>query len=504
MNPPLLHRTWLRLLLWGTASFLTLLVVLLTWLNWSGARRLQTTRSALEAQGESLDFRRHTRDPLPPESNFCSIEALRDLAAVEQGDVNRGPSAARRKRLEQLELKAAAHLKSAARPDLPSGSLTGKAADLKAWAAYLGPKAEPAADPSTAARWLLELFKPHEPLIAELIGGLNRQGAQWTPEWRALDLPERLLMLPVPHYNGLQKLQQLLLLRGCAATQLGEADKAMVTLHLMLRLAQASFNDPFLIGHLVGLSQLSHACNLLWEITHRHLGRPEDYQQIRQWLAAIELRRSFLHTSRGELAMGYGTLVFLRNSKAAEQRRELAVLLGGDWLTALMPKGWYDLNAARLIELELQQIIVPLREKGLRAAAEAAAEMPSPSGTLDRLLNPGSMLASMIMPGLRPITAQTLRAQALIDLANTACALEQWRGQQGSYPKDLAQLANTTPLPADQHSGKALHYRLQADGSFRVWCIGPDLKDDQGNRGKFAAGKITSLSDQGDWVWGGP
>jgi type II secretory pathway pseudopilin PulG len=130
--------------------------------------------------------------------------------------------------------------------------------------------------------------------------------------------------------------------------------------------------------------------------------------------------------------------------------------------------------------------------------------MPSPSGTLDRLLNPGSMLASMIMPSLRPITAQTLRAQALIDLANTACALEQWRGQQGSYPKDLAQLANTTPLPADQHSGKALHYRLQADGSFRVWCIGPDLKDDQGNRGKFAAGKITSLSDQGDWVWGGP
>jgi len=79
-------------------------------------------------------------------------------------------------------------------------------------------------------------------------------------------------------------------------------------------------------------------------------------------------------------------------------------------------------------------------------------------------------------------------------LLQAVLALKAYRHQHGRYPEQLA--AVSWPLPGDPFSGQALHYRREGKG-FRVWSIGPNLRDDGG----IDPSLPVRIDDEGDMVW---
>jgi hypothetical protein len=108
-------------------------------------------------------------------------------------------------------------------------------------------------------------------------------------------------------------------------------------------------------------------------------------------------------------------------------------------------------------------------------------------------------------------TAMAVEASRQIVI--TAIALKLYQLKQGNYPPDLHSLVPeyVATVPLDPADGKPLRYRLKADGTFLLYSIGVDGKDDNGNPSSgngysFAppAEYYWTNPDNQDWVWPQP
>jgi hypothetical protein len=107
----------------------------------------------------------------------------------------------------------------------------------------------------------------------------------------------------------------------------------------------------------------------------------------------------------------------------------------------------------------------------------------------------------VLIPALGAAAGRFAFAQASVDLARVACALERYRLAHGEYPAALDALAPhfIDKLPHDIINGQPLHYRPAADGRFVLYSVGWDEKDDGGIPGLRKSGGLDA--EQGDWVW---
>jgi hypothetical protein len=109
----------------------------------------------------------------------------------------------------------------------------------------------------------------------------------------------------------------------------------------------------------------------------------------------------------------------------------------------------------------------------------------------------------MLFPAIHKAIDRTARAQATLDLAVVACALERRRLSTGQYPDRLDAL---TPgflerVPLDPVNGEPLKYRRTDDSRFVLWSVGLNLKDDGGTFATQKQGKPAPDLKEGDWVW---
>jgi hypothetical protein len=65
----------------------------------------------------------------------------------------------------------------------------------------------------------------------------------------------------------------------------------------------------------------------------------------------------------------------------------------------------------------------------------------------------------------------------------TAIALKRYQLRHGNYPTDLSMLVPEflSTVPRDPVDGKLLRYRLNPDGTFLLYSVGEDGKDDGGD-----------------------
>lgn len=105
-------------------------------------------------------------------------------------------------------------------------------------------------------------------------------------------------------------------------------------------------------------------------------------------------------------------------------------------------------------------------------------------------------------------------AEAAQRVTLTAIALKRYQLKNGKYPMNLDSLVPEF-LPAvavDPVNGRPLHYRLTADGTFLLYSVGENGRDDGGNpsvernaespefSSKFNWENLPAL----DWVWPQP
>lgn len=94
----------------------------------------------------------------------------------------------------------------------------------------------------------------------------------------------------------------------------------------------------------------------------------------------------------------------------------------------------------------------------------------------------GETLAQSLRPWYRQRRDSDDRAQARRDMAGLAIALAAYRLEKGAYPESLAGLSPDylEKVPVDPHTGKPLGYRVDADGTAVLVCLGANRQDDAG------------------------
>jgi hypothetical protein len=102
----------------------------------------------------------------------------------------------------------------------------------------------------------------------------------------------------------------------------------------------------------------------------------------------------------------------------------------------------------------------------------------------------------MLLPALAQVHIRADRSLTTARLAMAVAALERHRLANGGYPKTLADLVPRflPAVPIDPMDGQPLRYRLNADGSFTLYGVGPNHADDNG---VFESKQGQDL----DWVW---
>jgi hypothetical protein len=130
---------------------------------------------------------------------------------------------------------------------------------------------------------------------------------------------------------------------------------------------------------------------------------------------------------------------------------------------------------------------------------QALARISQIGGSASRFRH---LLLMITVPNYSKATIVALRAETARQMTLTAIALKRFELRNGHLPSDLASLVPKflSAPPPDYMSGKTLHYRLRVDGSFLLYSVGEDGKDDRGDPNP-PSGKNAGLWEGRDAVW---
>lgn len=504
-----------RMLLWLAFTVLTLMTLLYVWTNWSGRRRWAATKDRVVREGETLDFRTLLPETPPEAKNLLAIEPLRGIAAVVENDDSKGEPGTRRKDLDRMRW-------SSDKLPASSGVYLGKADDFQEWAKFLRDikyvdlPAATAAAPTATGREVLTALDAKFPLLKQLADeAVNRPLAMLTPGLRERAMPEMLFSLRVPHYPALQTLGKALGLRVRAAVAAGASTEAARSVVVIHRLATACEQEPLLIGFLVGGNVEMQALEQLWLGLRERAFAEADLRLLQDAFAADQTAGALLQAMRGEMAASTNAVEYLQ--LAANGRKTMgpdlrdAVLSsempGGIYLWRIVPGGLFDHWKSVAVELELQHLIQPLKNGGLRESVRRSEEIATTLKQNSSVLrHPDHIIARLILPSVSMVSSHALMLDARRQQALAALALERFFVKHARYPAALAEL---TPeflpaIPNDPCDGKPLRYRTTPAGRYQLWSVGFDGKDDAGKVivGTKGAAKLNKREYVGDWSWG--
>jgi hypothetical protein len=470
-----------------------------------GKRASHRVQKEMAEEGETVDFRQLLTPTIPDAENFCAVGPLRNLAASEDDASSEGEEGrVNRARIESL-LEGGYPLMSSffrreAQEDVPL--------DLDEFAEAMRKDKEfpmPAAV-GDAASDVAAGFAIWDRYFDQLIPGLARPRAQWTPALRDRPLPRPLAGFRMTHLRLSLNLMQRLRVRASAAAQAGDVRRAIDCILCIARLTDASRHEHLPFNDILGGGGHVSMAKALRELCRVQRGTPAEWEQLEGLFGRIDTRRSGLHDVRVELAVDVDRLAFLRDTPFAEIARasgRSAEIPLGIQLLRLAPPGLYDAAAAEVARIQLRFQIRPLRNGDLpsllrshRALIEERAADARQPWRIPRTLAQKVLPSMDVLP--KVVYQETLMNQAVI-----ACALERARLAQGAYPPTLEGLtrADGSALPIDGLTGQPMHYRLTEDGRYMVWSVGPDGHDDHGLRGSTAKHSISDPSYEGDWVW---
>lgn len=501
----LLSNRFIRILLWFFITFVTLVILLYVWTNWSGRRRWAATKAMIESEGETFDHLRLLPETPPTAQNLLAIEPLDGITETVDHDEAKGAPGAKRKALAALKLEAKA--------PASSGMEKGEVADIQAWVKFLRETKYldlPAESPKPGQEVLTALDTKFPVLkqLADLTP--QRSHALFTPGLRERELPEMVFSLSMRHYNSAQALVRALCLRARAAIHAGQGAEAARSLLAAEKIGLACESEPLLIGLLVGNSAETQVNEGIWLGLREKAFSDEDLRVLQQALSAHDLDKVLLQACRGEMAFGLNVMEYLQDVASGRKKAEqdVASLFANEQQSLyrsafLVPSGLFDHWKSVIAEQEWKHMINPLRSGGIAAAVKSAEGMNSEMKEKHNLvLHPDYIMARLVVPALASVTETVLLVQARERQALVATALERFYLKHSRYPAALQELAPefTTAVPLDPCDGKEVRYRTTAAGRYLLWCVGLDGKDDRGEI-KMNGVPMKSSAYLGDWTW---
>ena len=348
------------------------------------------------------------------------------------------------------------------------------------------------------AQAVLYAFEGRRAVLDQITEAVRRPRAQY--DLRYADGPNALL----PHLAIHKSMAVKLRTRSAARVATGDTAGAAEDIDTILRLAELTGEDPTLIGYLVRVAIQSIAFSAFWDGTAQHAWSDAQLAAFQRRFEGLKQRDSLVKAFRGERLFGKTTFELMRegwldpDTLGAMESDESGNSFG--W--GLVPRAWLLQNQAYHSKV-LDQVVGALQrcdpERGVAAKGsiwETERVEQTVFDTAGRRFHPYRIFTHLLLPGLAKVHAKADRSLTTSRLANTVAGLERHRLATGSYPKSLDDLVPrwVPAVPLDPMDGQPLRYRLNADGTFTVYGIGPNQTDDNG---VFESKQGQDL----DWVW---
>jgi hypothetical protein len=507
---------------WAIAVVVTVMFLARAIEGFRAARAWQETEARLKQRGEQLTFDDLVGPRAPDDQNFARHPLMAGILNHEETTNAKGRPTHRWTGQRKL-----AELKDALRfPDPPTdGPKAGKrlrrtGPDLEALAGvlksgtnrakrtlYEGGRTEPretndlfhlpippAAMPAPQA--VLYAFEGRRAILDQVTEAARRPHAHY--DIRYADGPNAIL----PHLALHKSMAVQLRTRAAARVAAGDTAGAAEDIDTMFRLAELTGEDPTLIGYLVRVAIQNIASGAFWDGTSQHAWSEAQLVAFQRRFAALKQRDALVQAFRGERLFGKTTFELMRQGRLDPEMLG-AMDSGRDgFIGAVMPKAWLLQNQAYHSRV-MDQIVDALQhsdpERGIGAKGSAWEKERIDGWLVDttrQRYHPYRIFTHMLLPALAQVHAKADRSLTTARLAMAVAALERHRLANGGYPKTLADLVPRflPAVPIDPMDGQPLRYRLNADGSFTLYGVGPNHADDNG---VFESKQGHDL----DWVW---
>jgi hypothetical protein len=462
----------------------TLLVLAYTIENFRGAKSWQRARADLEANGTRLDLADHLHPAVPDEENFCAIPLLRDWT-----------------QLSDMVL-----IKRFLIPEYPERTnpvATGESTDLEAWRAMLAEVLGSSVSmphTSNAAADILEGLKEYDPVFGQLAEGLDRPHAVFAPgQEMSLQETKRRAFPFDPRWETIRTLTRVLQLRADAAAQNGDTEKAIESLRLLARLAEASGPRMPFWGNPQVLAMKSGT----WELLTRRLATAAQLRTLEANLSQVRLQDSLLSAMKVELVMATDFFELAKTTSVFELFGIPETAHPKIDLFALYPNGWWDQEKAVYTNRLQEHFLSPVARGDFKKIFSTANEPARESGRVFWRLKPlrfGTLpLFSVFFS--KAMAFELASHESLLRQMLTASALERYYLSHGDYPESLDSLAPAflPSIPLDLVDQNPMRYRKTVDGRYLLYSIGFDLTDDNGK--VHPDGRNNSWDSGYDWVW---
>ncbi len=302
---------------------------------------------------------------------------------------------------------------------------------------------------------------------------------------------------------------EVLELRSCVELRTGDTAAAFQDVKLIFHLVQSLRTEPILISHAVPAPDVWVKCcsrfGRDWSCRKWSDEQLDEFnKEVRTLVFMVDGIRCL------QAVQSFSDTFFTRLRSSRNPIHEISDIIGQgnvistpsypvELFAALAPSGWFyleQLNYHRLFHNQSVSVMTPNRidpdvvnESKIRSIGRDSF------GTA--ILRHEAM-AQLLLPSLNTIVFKFTRGQTEANLAVVACALERHRLKHGQFPENLAPLAPEylPAIPNDLIMDQPLKYRRESDGSFTLYSVGWNKKDDGG-----IAAKKSADNQEGDWVW---
>jgi len=161
------------------------------------------------------------------------------------------------------------------------------------------------------------------------------------------------------------------------------------------------------------------------------------------------------------------------------------------------------LNTLRLARTgQAFQTALRQQETGLAALGVRVQSSDPERGLFGIDENVSSMMSQSLV-SIQRVPQRIFRTEVARQIVIVAIALKRYQLQHGAYPRELAALKPKllAEMPHDPMDGKPLRYRLNLGGTYVLYSVGEDGKDDGGDVSPATPSKTATWLQGRDWVW---
>ncbi|HEY3856968.1 MAG TPA: hypothetical protein VGO67_21505 [Verrucomicrobiae bacterium] len=475
--------------------------------NLRGKRAWEAYKSEVEAKGEVLDFRKFVPPPVPDDQNFAAIPFFAQLFDYIPGthtlrDTNSWTrvgilTSLLPNSVHDLDGGYWRHAKSLDFVDLANKWETTNRSSQN-------PPAFTTDQTSNAIEFITGKLEPATAVIEEMRKASQRPYSRFNVEYDA----EPKFSIILPHLAGINSAYRILALRSCAELQSGGTDAAFADTRLMFRLVHSLQSEPFLVSQLVRAASFGATLQPVWEGLEQRKWSDEQLKELISELRGLDFTGDAMRCLQAE--QSFCDTFFEQLRKSRNPMQDISDVVGNDnnfstpdfpaeLLVMLAPSGWFYLEQLNYHKLYYNQTVGVLSPN--RVDPDLANERKNPSfggNSFASAFLKHEEMAKLLLPSLQSFVFKVTRAQTGANLAAIGCALERYRLKHGNYPENLSALAPEylPAIPKDLIMDQPLKYHLTANGTFILYSVGWNNKDDGG-----IAVKGNKDMTEGDWVW---